>query len=108
MTEKNSHSSDDSGIVTIKSRLLFSQTVERLKSAFQSHSIKVFAIIDQQAEARAVGLDMPPMVLILFGSPKAGTPLMLAQPLAELDLPLKALVSEAKASKPFSDAENDP
>ena len=99
MTEKNSHNSDDSGIVTIKSRLSFSQTVEQLKSAFKSHGIKVFAVIDQQAEARTIGLDMPPMVLILFGSPKAGTPLMLAQPLAGLDLPLKALVSEAKAGE---------
>ncbi len=99
MTEKNSRSTDDRSIVTIKSPLSFSRTVERLKTAFQSHCIKVFAVIDQQAEARAVGLDMPPMVLILFGNPKAGTPLMLAQPLAGLDLPLKALVSEAKAGE---------
>ena len=99
MTEKDSHSTDDSGSVTIKSRLSFSQTVERLKSAFQSHGIKVFAVIDQQAEARTVGLDMPPMVLILFGNPKVGTPLMLARPLSGLDLPLKALVSEAKAGE---------
>ncbi len=99
MSEKNSRSTDDRSIVTIKSPLSFSQTVERLKSAFQSHGIKVFAVIDQQAEARTVGLDMPPMVLILFGNPKAGTPLMLTQPLAGLDLPLKALVSEAKAGE---------
>ncbi len=89
----------DPGIVTVKSRLSFSQTVERLKTAFQSHGIKVFVVIDQQVEARAAGLDMPPMVLILFGNPKAGTPLMLAQPLSGLDLPLKALVSEAKAGE---------
>ncbi len=99
MTEKNSRSTDDRSIVTIKSPLSFSQTVERLKTAFQSHGIKVFVVIDQQAEARAAGLDMPPMVLILFGNPKAGTPLMLARPLSGLDLPLKALVSEAKAGE---------
>ncbi len=99
MTEKISLSTNDTGIVTIKSRLSFSQTVERLKTAFQSHGIKVFAVIDQQAEARAAGLDMPPMMLILFGNPKAGTPLMLEQPLSGLDLPLKALVSEAKAGE---------
>ena len=52
-------------------------------------------MIDQQTEARTVGLDMPPMVLILFGNPKAGTPLMVARPLSGLDLPLKVLVSEA-------------
>jgi uncharacterized protein (DUF302 family) len=99
MTEDNSRSIDDRSIITIKSRLSFSQTVERLKSVFQSHGIKVFAAIDQQAEARTVGLDMPPMVLILFGNPKAGTPLMLARPLSGLDLPLKALISEAKAGE---------
>jgi len=99
MAEQNLYSSDDSGIVSIKSRLSSSQTVERLKSTFQAHGIKVFAVIDQQAEARNVGLDMPPMVLILFGNPKAGTPLLLARPLSGLDLPLKALVSEAKAGE---------
>lgn len=99
MIENKSTSSNDSGIVTIKSPLSFSQTVERLKTAFQSHGIKVFAVIDQQAEAKAAALDMPPMVLILFGNPKAGTPLMLAQPLSGLDLPLKALVSEAKVGE---------
>ena len=99
MTENNSRKTDDRGIVTIKSHLSFSQTVGRLKSVFQSHGIKVFAAIDQQAEARAVGLDMPPMVLVLFGNPKAGTPLMMARPLSGLDLPLKALVSEAKAGE---------
>jgi uncharacterized protein (DUF302 family) len=99
MTEDNSSSTDDRGIVTIKSRLSFTQTVERLNSTFQSHGIKVFDAIDQQAEARSVGLDMPPMVLILFGNPKAGTPLMLARPLSGLDLPLKVLVSEANAGE---------
>ena len=99
MTEKNAPGTNDPGIVTIKSRLSFSQTVERLKTAFQSHGIKVFDVIDQQAEARTAGLDMPPMVLILFGNPKAGTPLMVARPLSGLDLPLKALVTEAKAGE---------
>ena len=96
---KDNPVSADSGIVTIKSRLPFSQTAKLLKSTLESHGIKVFAVIDQQAEAKAVGLDMPPMVLILFGNPKAGTPLMLARPLSGLDLPLKALVSEANAGE---------
>jgi len=99
MTEKNSLGINDPGIVTINSRLSFSQTVERLKTVFQSHGMKVFAVIDQKAEAMTAGLYMPPMVLILFGNPKAGTPLMLAQPLSGLDLPLKALVSEARAGE---------
>jgi len=96
MSENDSNSSDDHGIVTINSRFSFPETVERLKSAFQSHGIKVFAVIDQLAEARAAGLEMFPLVLMIFGNPKAGTPLMLARPLAGLDLPLKAIVSEAK------------
>ena len=52
----------------------------------------IFATIDQRAAARAVGLDLRETVLIIFGSPKAGTPVMDAQPLAALDLPLKLLV----------------
>ncbi|HYA38403.1 MAG TPA: DUF302 domain-containing protein [Candidatus Methylomirabilis sp.] len=96
MSENDSNSSDDHGIITLNSRVSFPETVERLKSAFQFHGIKVFAVIDQQAEARAAGLEMFPLALVIFGNPKAGTPLMLARPLAGLDLPLKALVSEAK------------
>ena len=86
----------DHGIVTIPSPHPFSATVERIKAALQAKNIKLFAVIDQQAEAAAVGLQMPPVVLLLFGNPKAGTPLMNACPLSALDLPLKALVTEAQ------------
>jgi len=82
------------GIVTLESAFSFADTVRRLQAAFTGHGIKVFATIDQQAEAKAVGLAMPPTTLILFGNPKGGTPLMLAQPSSGLDLPLKALVTE--------------
>jgi uncharacterized protein (DUF302 family) len=82
------------GIVTLESPFPFADTVQRLREAFASHGLKVFATIDQQAEAKAVGLDMPPTTLILFGNPKGGTPLMLTQPSSGLDLPLKALVTE--------------
>jgi len=70
-----------------------------LLSGFASHDIKVFATIDQQAEARAVGLPLPPTTLIVFGNPKAGTPLMAARPQSGLDLPLKVLVSETVPGK---------
>jgi uncharacterized protein (DUF302 family) len=70
--------------------------VERLKAALHAKGIKLFAAIDQQAEAAAVGLSMPPTVLLLFGNPKGGTPLMVARPLSGLDLPLKALITEAQ------------
>lgn len=83
------------GIVTLRSPHPFPQTVRCLLDAFAGHGVKVFAVIDQQAEAAAAGLTMPRTTLIVFGNPKAGTPLMLAQPLAGLDLPLKLLVTES-------------
>ena len=89
----------DAGIVTVQSPYPFSETVQRLISAFTHHQVRVFATIDQQAEALACGLVMPPTTLIVFGSPKAGTPLMLAQPTSGIDLPLKVLVWEATAGK---------
>jgi uncharacterized protein (DUF302 family) len=92
-----SHSTPDNtpGVVSIKSAHALNDTLERLRAAFEAHGLKLFATIDHGAEAAAVGLAMPPTVLLIFGNAKAGTPLMLAHPLAALDLPLKALVSEA-------------
>ena len=81
-------------IVQRTSPYAFADTVGRLLAAFDEKGITVFATIDQQAEARAVGLSMPPTTLIVFGNPRAGTPLMLANPQAGLDLPLKVLVCE--------------
>lgn len=83
------------GVVSIVSPYTFGDTVRRLLSVLADHDIKVFAVIDQQAEALTAGLAMPPTTLILFGNPKAGTPLMLARPRSGIDLPLKALVSES-------------
>lgn len=84
----------DAGIVRFASPFPFQATVQRLLAALADRAIRVFATIDQQAEAAAVGLSMPPTTLIIFGNPKAGTPLMLANPLSGIDLPLKALVIE--------------
>jgi uncharacterized protein (DUF302 family) len=67
-------------------------TVTRLLDLLGSKGIKVFAVFDQQAEARAVGLDLRETTLVIFGNPAAGTGLMAATPLAALDLPLKVLV----------------
>ena len=67
-------------------------TVARLLDLLGSKGIKVFAVIDQQAEARAVGLDLRETTLVIFGNPAAGTGVMAAAPLAALDLPLKVLV----------------
>jgi len=67
-------------------------TVARLLDLLESKSIKVFAVIDQRAEARAVGLELRETTLVIFGNPAAGTGVMEASPLAALDLPLKVLV----------------
>jgi uncharacterized protein (DUF302 family) len=85
--------SDDNGLVSVQSVYPFDETVQRLLAAFAQHGLKVFATIDQAAEAEAVGLTMPPTMLLIFGNARAGTPLMLAQPRAGIDLPLKALVT---------------
>ena len=96
------------GVARIESAFAFDDTVHRLQSAFASHGIKVFATIDQQAEASAVGLAMPPTTLIVFGNPKSGTPLMLARPESGIDLPLKVLVlghEDGRASVVFNTTE---
>lgn len=67
-------------------------TVARLLEILGSKGVKVFAVIDQRAEARAVGLELRETTLIIFGNPAAGTGVMVAAPLAALDLPLKVLV----------------
>jgi uncharacterized protein (DUF302 family) len=84
----------EAGIVSIPSNHSVDETIDRLKNVLQSKEITVFALIDHSGEAAKVGLKMPPTKLLIFGSPKAGTPLMLAAPSIALDLPLKILVSE--------------
>ncbi len=78
--------------MTKPSTLSVAHTVTRLLDLLGSKGIKVFAVIDQRAEARAVGLDLRETTLVIFGSPAAGTGVMAATPLAALDLPLKILV----------------
>ena len=80
------------GTVTKPSTLSVGGTVNRLLDLLGSKSIKVFAVIDQRAEARAVGLELRETTLVIFGNPAAGTGVMAATPLAALDLPLKVLV----------------
>jgi uncharacterized protein (DUF302 family) len=80
------------GVVTKISPRSPADTVTRLLDLLGSKGLKVFAVIDQQAEARAAGLELRPTTLVLFGNPAAGTGVMAASPLAALDLPLKVLV----------------
>jgi uncharacterized protein (DUF302 family) len=80
------------GIIDKPSNHSVDQTVENLKDILQSQGIKLFALVDHSGEAEKVGLKMRPTKLLIFGSPKAGTPLMLAAPSVAIDLPLKILV----------------
>jgi uncharacterized protein (DUF302 family) len=81
-----------SGTVTKSSSRSVADTVSRLGKLVTAKGMKVFAVIDQAAEAAQVGLELRDTVLVLFGSPVAGTPVMASSPLAALDLPLKVLV----------------
>jgi len=80
------------GEIRIPSKFSVSETADRLESLLKSKGVKIFARIDQAAEAKSVGLSMPETELLIFGDPKAGTPLMLKFPSLALDLPLKALI----------------
>jgi uncharacterized protein (DUF302 family) len=82
------------GIVSIPASHSVDQTVEKFQSILQAKGITLFALVDHSGEAARVGMAMRPTKLLIFGSPKAGTPLMLAAPSIAIDLPLKALVWE--------------
>jgi uncharacterized protein (DUF302 family) len=85
------------GIVTKPSPRSVAATVARLQRLIEEKGVMLFAVIDHSGEANRVGLTMPDTKLVIFGSPTAGTPVMVAAPLAALDLPLKLLVSEDPA-----------
>jgi uncharacterized protein (DUF302 family) len=84
----------DSGIIDERSQHSVEQTVERLSALLRAKGITLFALVDHSAEAAKIGMKMPPTKLLIFGNPKAGTPLMLAAPSVAIDLPLKILVWE--------------
>ena len=86
-------------IVNKPSKHSVEQTVEALQNILKSKGVAVFALIDHSGEAEKVGLKMRPTKLLIFGSPKAGTPLMLASPSSAIDLPLKLLVWEDAQAK---------
>ncbi len=87
-------SADSKGIIDRPSNHSVEQTVDRLKNILQSKGVTLFVLVDHSGEAEKVGMKMPPTKLLIFGSPKAGTPLMLAVPSVAIDLPLKILVWE--------------
>jgi uncharacterized protein (DUF302 family) len=82
----------ETGVVTKLSPRPVASTVARLTRLIAAKGMKLFAVIDQSAEASRAGLQLRDTTLVLFGSPAAGTPVMAAAPLAALDLPLKVLI----------------
>ena len=97
----------ENGLVQVSSRYSVDETVGRLEAAFVEKGMRVFAVIDHSGEAEKVGLKMRPTKVVIFGSPKGGTPLMVAAPSLAIDLPLKALVAEDAEGK-VSVTYNDP
>ena len=95
----NEASTGDKGIIHKPSNHSVEQTVEKLKNILQSNGVTLFALVDHSGEAEKAGMKMRPTKLLIFGSPKAGTPLMLAAPSIAIDLPLKILVWEDAQGK---------
>jgi uncharacterized protein (DUF302 family) len=89
------------GVKTLPSHYSVHETVDRLEGLLKSKGIRIFARIDQAAEAQAVGLSMRPTELLIFGDPKTGTPLMNEYPSLAIDLPLKAVAWESADAKVY-------
>jgi len=92
--ESEQSTNTQNGVVTVAASHSVDETVARLEKMLASKGVKTFAVIDHSGEAESVGLSMPNTKLIVFGNPKAGTPLMIAAPTIAIDLPLKILVWE--------------
>jgi len=97
----------ENGLIQVASRYSVDETLGELRAAFTERGMQIFAVIDHSGEAAKVGLKMRPTKVLIFGSPKGGTPLMVAAPSLAIDLPLKALVAEDAEGK-VSVTYNDP
>jgi uncharacterized protein (DUF302 family) len=98
---------DVPGVIRLPSHHSVGTTLDRLEALLKQRGILVFARIDFSADAGRAGLPMRPEQMLLFGNPRAGTPLMLAEPRAGLDLPLKMLAWEGPDGSVWA-AYNDP
>jgi uncharacterized protein (DUF302 family) len=87
------------GVVDVPSNHSVDETVDRVKNILQTKAVTLFALIDHSGEAAKVGMKMRPTKLLIFGNPKAGTPVMQAAPSIAIDLPLKILVWEDEQGK---------
>jgi len=88
-----------SGITEIASHHSVDATVEKVRDLLEAKGVTLFALVDHSGEAEKAGMKMRPTKLLIFGSPKAGTPVMVAAPSIAIDLPLKILVWEDEAGK---------
>ena len=91
----------DNGIIDRPSKYSIKETLDRLEAVLKSKGLMIFARIDQRAAAGTVGLIMQPTELLMFGDPKAGTPLMNSYPFLAIDLPLKAVAWKSKDGRVF-------
>ena len=98
-TENSMSSAKDNGIISKPSNHSVDETVAKIQGFLQSRGVALFALVDHSGEAEKVGMKMRPTKLLIFGNPKAGTPLMLAAPSIAIDLPLKILVWEDGGGK---------
>jgi uncharacterized protein (DUF302 family) len=89
----------ENGMITILSQHSVDETVATVKKAMEAKGVKLFALVDHSGEAEKAGLEMRPTKLLIFGNPKAGTPLMVAVPSIAIDLPLKLLIAEDAEGK---------
>ncbi|MGA2233227.1 MAG: DUF302 domain-containing protein [Tepidisphaeraceae bacterium] len=92
-------SQQNNGILTLPCNHTVEATIAKLQALLREKGVAIFALVDHSGEAKKIGMHMPPTQLLIFGNPKAGTPLMLAAPSAAIDLPLKLLVWEDTTGK---------
>ena len=90
---------NEHGMERVASPHDFAATVAKLESILKAKGLMIFAKIDFSGDAKRAGLDMPPTQMLIFGSPKAGTPIMMAAPSSALDLPLKVLIAQDSNGK---------
>ena len=90
---------EGNGLMQVASKCTVDETVQHLESILAERGLQLFALVDHSGEAAKVGMKMRPTKLLIFGSPKGGTPVMVAAPSIAIDLPLKALVSEDETGK---------
>ena len=92
-------SANGQSLVARESKFSVKETLDRLAAELDKRGMKVAARIDHAAGAKAVGMDMPPTEVVMFGNPKLGTPLMLSAPSIAIDLPMRMVAWQDKAGK---------